>query len=79
MGDKSKTRATRKTGAVDERHEQAVAKLVRTIRREVREKLGPNSTFEQRRDAAAGLMRDALWKDEDGDLHTFQVATVTLP
>lgn len=48
MGDKGKTRATSKTRAEDERHAQAVTKLVRTIRREVREKLGPSSTFEQR-------------------------------
>lgn len=74
MGDKGKTKAasktktTSRTRAEDERHAQAVAKLVRTIRREVREKLGPNSTFEQRRDAAAGLMKEALWKDEDDDL-----------
>lgn len=74
MGDKSKTRVTRKTKvtsktrAEDERRARAVEKLVRTIRREVREKLGPDSTFEQRRDAAAGLMSEALWKDEDDDL-----------
>jgi hypothetical protein len=38
------------------------------IRREVRERLGPGATFEQRRDAATALTSDALWLDEDEDL-----------
>jgi len=38
------------------------------IRREVRERLGPDATFEQRRDAAAALASDALWLDADEDL-----------
>jgi hypothetical protein len=38
------------------------------IRREVHERLGPDATFEQRRDAAAALTSDALWLDEDEDL-----------
>jgi len=46
----------------------AAHRLAREIRREIRERLGPNSTFEQRRDAAAGLASDALWVDEEEDL-----------
>jgi hypothetical protein len=38
------------------------------IRREVRERLGPHSTFEQRRDGAAALTTEALWHDTDEDL-----------
>jgi len=45
-----------------------VRRITETIRREVREKLGPNSTFEQRRDAAAAMASDSLWLDTDQDL-----------
>lgn len=38
------------------------------IRRDVRARLGPNATYEQRRDAAAALASDALWLDADEDL-----------
>jgi hypothetical protein len=44
-------------------------RLMLEIRREVRERLGSGATFEQRRDAAAALASDALWLDEDEDLH----------
>jgi hypothetical protein len=37
-----------------------VDRLAEAVRREVRAKLGANSTFEQRRDAAAELMREVL-------------------
>jgi hypothetical protein len=43
-------------------------RLSAVIRRDVRERLGPGSTFEQRRDAAAALTNDALWHDADEDL-----------
>jgi hypothetical protein len=46
----------------------AARRLAEIIRRDVRERLGPDSTFEQRRDAAAGLTSDALWLDADQDL-----------
>ena len=45
-----------------------VRRITEAIRREVREKLGPNSTFEQRRDAAAAMASDSLWLDTDQDL-----------
>jgi hypothetical protein len=67
MGDK-KTKTRGKTTTADQRRQRTIEQVVRMIRREVREKLGPDSTFEQRRDAAADLMKDALWKDEDEDL-----------
>jgi hypothetical protein len=38
------------------------------VRREVRERLGPDATFEQRRDAAAALTSDMLWLDTDEEL-----------
>ena len=43
-------------------------RLMLEIRREVRRHLGPDATFEQRRDAAAALVSDALWLDADEDL-----------
>jgi hypothetical protein len=47
---------------------KVVDQLAAAVRREVRAKLGPDSTFEQRRDAAAELMREVLWKEADTDL-----------
>ena len=43
-------------------------RLMLEVRREVRERLGPDATFEQRRDAAAALTSDMLWLDTDEDL-----------
>ena len=43
-------------------------RLMLEIRREVRERLGRDATFEQRRDAAAALTSDVLWLDADEDL-----------
>lgn len=48
--------------------QQRVERLTAMVRREVQERLGPNSTFEQRRDAAVGVMSEVLWNDADGDL-----------
>lgn len=42
--------------------------IAAALRREVRERLGPNSTFEQRRDAGLEIMQSVLWKDGDDDL-----------
>lgn len=43
-------------------------RLMLEVRREVRARLGPDATFEQRRDAAAALTSDMLWLDTDEDL-----------
>lgn len=43
-------------------------RLMQEIRRDVRARLGPAATYEQRRDAAAALASDALWLDADEDL-----------
>jgi hypothetical protein len=43
-------------------------RIMLEIHREVRERLGPDATFEQRRDAAAALASDALWLDADEEL-----------
>lgn len=48
--------------------EELVDKIVDMLRREVDEKLGPDATYEQRRDLEAELMRKVLWKREDDDL-----------
>jgi hypothetical protein len=45
-----------------------VNEIVASLRREVRERLGSDSTFEQRRDASFEIMRDVLWKDSEDDL-----------
>lgn len=42
--------------------------IVKKLRREIRTRLGPGSTFEQRRDAGLGIMQKVLWKEEDDDL-----------
>ncbi len=42
--------------------------MVEKLRRARQERVGPNATFEQRRDADYEIMRDALWKAEDDDL-----------
>lgn len=42
--------------------------MVERLRRARQERVGPNATFEQRRDADFEIMRDALWKSEDDDL-----------
>lgn len=43
-------------------------RLMLEVRREVRERLGLDATFEQRRDAAAALASDMLWLDTDEEL-----------
>lgn len=43
--------------------------MAEEMRREVRVRLGTDSTFEERRDAAAEINGEVLWRDADGDLH----------
>ena len=45
-----------------------VDQVAEILRREVDSRLGPDATYEQRRDAEAELMRKILWKREDDDL-----------
>ena len=52
----------------DEKSLAAVEKLSEMVRREVRARLGPDASYEERRDAAAALMSEVLWKDEERDL-----------
>jgi len=59
--------ATKKKRKEDEDTE-LVSKIVDMLRREVDETLGPDATYEQRRDLEADLMRKVLWKREDEDL-----------
>jgi hypothetical protein len=47
---------------------KVVKDLAERVRQEVSARLGPKATFEQRRDAAAHLMSEVLWKDADRDL-----------
>src|SRR6266545_5274876 len=46
----------------------AVIKLAEQLRQEVRRRHGTDLTYEQRRDAAMGVMGDVLWTDETKDL-----------
>lgn len=52
----------------DTRQNELVDRLAETLRREVDARLGPDATYEQRRDLEAELMRTVLWKREDDDL-----------
>jgi hypothetical protein len=52
---------------VNKKH-AALQELVRKVREEVERRHGVNLTFEERRDAAAAIMADTLWLDEEGDL-----------
>ena len=45
-----------------------VVKLAEQMRQEVRRRHGADLTYEQRRDAAMGVMGDVLWADETKDL-----------
>ncbi len=48
--------------------QKLVNELAEKLRREVRERLGPNATFEQESDAAFEIMQDVVWKSEDDRL-----------
>jgi len=48
--------------------DEVARRIMQEIRRDVRSRLGPDATYEQRRDAAAALASDALWLDADEDL-----------
>jgi hypothetical protein len=43
-------------------------KLVELLEQEMEEKLGDDSTFEERNDAAHDIMKDVLWRREDKDV-----------
>jgi hypothetical protein len=46
---------------------KVVQEIVATLRREVIERLGPKSTFEQRRDAGMEIMKEVMWEDTEDD------------
>ena len=48
--------------------DEDAVQLAELTDRAIRRRLGPNSTFEQRQDAAAALSADSLWRREDQDL-----------
>ncbi len=47
---------------------KVLEELAAVLRREVLERVGRESTFEQRRDVGLTIMTDVLWKDADDDL-----------
>lgn len=63
-----KTKAAQQGKRVARSERAVVDPLAEMVQREVRAKLGANSTFEQRRDAAAELMREVFGKDSDADI-----------
>jgi hypothetical protein len=60
--------AAKKKQKREEEKGELVVKIVDMLRREVDETLGPDATYEQRRDLEAELMRKVLWKREEDDL-----------
>lgn len=48
--------------------ERSVTKLAAMIGREVQRRLGPNSTFEQRNNMRAEIIKEAAFRDSDADL-----------
>jgi len=48
--------------------DKALQQLAQSVREEVRKRHGVDLTFEQRRDAAARVMAEVLWLDEEQDL-----------
>ena len=51
-----------------DKSDPALRQLMRQVRQEVEKRHGEHLTFEQRRDAAAVIMGEALWLDEEEDL-----------
>lgn len=52
----------------DEETKAALEKLVEMVRREVKSRIGPNTTFEERRDMSVTVMNEVLHRDEEKDL-----------
>ena len=49
-------------------HAKFVDEMLVRLKRERQERVGPNATFEQRRDADFEIMGDLLWRAEDEEL-----------
>lgn len=60
--------ATKKSKEQDAGSRARLEKLLEQLEEEVREKLGENSTLEERNDAALDVMKNILWRREDKDL-----------
>ncbi len=69
-GKKQKGKGKGKRGPVQSggARERSVQKMAAMIEREVQRRLGPNSTFEQRNNMAAEIMREGLHRREGDDL-----------
>ncbi|MCZ6652127.1 MAG: hypothetical protein O7D91_03775 [Planctomycetota bacterium] len=68
IGKKTKNDKPGKTSPRGGARQKTIDKLVSIVSQEIDDRLGPNSTFEQRRDAEAELLSETLWKREDDDL-----------
>ena len=51
----------------DPETEKVIAEMVAALQREREKRIGPNSTFEQRRDADLGILQNVLWDAEEDD------------
>ena len=51
----------------DPETEKVIAEMVAALQREREKRIGPNSTFEQRRDADLGILQKVLWDAEEED------------
>ena len=62
------TKKTRRARPERDRATQKVIdEMVAALLREREKRIGPNSTFEQRRDADLGILQDVLWNAEEDD------------
>ncbi|MFH0982756.1 MAG: hypothetical protein V2A79_14625 [Planctomycetota bacterium] len=48
--------------------DKRTSEIADLVRREVERRVRPNATFEEQADAALEIMKEVLWKKEDGDL-----------
>ena len=62
------TKKTKRSRPVrDAATQKVIDEMVAALQREREKRIGPNSTFEERRDADLGILQDVLWNAEEGD------------
>lgn len=65
---KSETKPKSRRGRPAPQNAALVAEIAARLRREVKDRLGPNSTFEERQNATYDIMKDVMWQESDDDL-----------
>ena len=62
------TKKTKRSRPVrDPATQKVIDEMVAALQREREKRIGPDSTFEQRRDADLSILQDVLWNAEEGD------------